>query len=130
MSSIAPLHTSCRYERWCAPSIARRPCHCERDGVVAARLATLFGGGAGRAGQVFLHDLAEMCDEAGHVGSQALEPGLSRVTALVHVERAVDLDLQCMAAAPRVAVMPGGEPAGIGRVERDREIALGEKGTG
>src|SRR5206468_4278286 len=42
----------------------------------------------------------------------------------------VDLDLQGMAVAPRVAVMDGREPAGIRRVERDGKIPLGEKSAG
>ena len=72
----------------------------------------------------------EMRDEPGHFRRQPLEPRLLPIAALVHVERPVDLDLQGMAAAPRVAVMSGGEPAGIRRVERDRELSLGEKGAG
>ena len=55
--------------------------------------------------------------------------GFSAIAALVHVERPVDLDLQRMAAAPRVAVMAGREPAGIGRVERDREIRASSETT-
>ena len=86
-----------------------------------------FTGRDQRRGETVLHDLAQPVDQLGHFGREPRETGLSAVTALVHIEGAVDLDLQGMAAALGAAVMPGRKAAGIGRVERDGEVALGQK---
>src|SRR5438445_3813057 len=58
---------------------------------------------------------------------QVVEAGAALDARLVHVERAVDLDLEGVAAGLGPAVVPGGEAAGIGLVARDREALALER---
>src|SRR5947207_1335030 len=98
-----------RYERRCGASIA-------------ARLAAgLFGGFQPRRGETILRDFAQPGDQSGHLVRKADQRRLSPVVALVHVEPAIDLDLQRVAAKLRMAVVPGGEAPGIRRIDRHRE---------
>ena len=71
-----------------------------------------------------LRYLAEPSDKPGHLLAQ---PGKTRpapIVPLVHVDRTVYLDLQCVAALPRPPVMTGGETAGIRRIERNHKASL------
>src|SRR5258708_3989540 len=61
---------------------------------------------------------------------QVVEAGAALDARLVHVERAVDLDLEGVAAGLGPAVVPGGEAAGIGLVAPDREALPLERGRG
>ena len=58
------------------------------------------------------------------VGGQTAEAGGALEAALVHVERAVELELDGMQARGRVAVMLGDEAAGIGLVAAHRVALL------
>src|SRR5947207_5106329 len=68
-----------------------------------------------------------MLDQFGHIGGEPSECRFAPVIPLIHVEAAVDLDLQGMTPPLRTAVMPGREAAGIGRIERDSELPFGQK---
>src|SRR5665647_2136610 len=78
-------------------------------------LGGLFGRGAVRP-QLLQRDLAQTPGHRLQVGRKPCEPADTLVTAFVHVERAVDLELDGMEARGRVAVMLGDEAAGIGLV--------------
>src|SRR3954463_5477047 len=89
----------------------------------------LLGGGSRQFAQRVLHQLPEMRDQRRHVARQPVEAGLFIEAALVHVKRPVDLDLQRVPGPAGAAVMPGGKPAGIRRIDRNREVALRQKGA-
>src|SRR5258708_27428567 len=56
---------------------------------------------------------AERLDEAGEVGPQRLEPGQFLQGLLVHVERAIDLDLQAVPVLGGAALAAGGLAAPV-----------------
>src|SRR3546814_10217698 len=78
--------------------------------VMSAPVASGSLGGERRPGA------AQLPDQPGQVLSQALEPGAALDRPLVHVQAAIDLDLQGVNAVPWPAVMLGDEAAGIGGV--------------
>src|SRR5579875_1763235 len=69
---------------------------------------------------------AEMRRERGHLAGELGQAGTALDRHLVHIEGAVDLDLQSVKARRRLAVMPGGEAARIRVVAHDLEALLGE----
>src|ERR1700693_1700030 len=87
----------------------------------------LLGCGSGRFSRTSRHDWPEMRDEGGHSARQPIKSRLLLEIPFVHIERAIDFDLQRVPATARAPVVPGGKAAGIGRVYGDREIALGKK---
>src|SRR5579883_1763573 len=84
-------------------------------------------GGFAKAG---LGDLGQALDQRGKRRGDVVKARAAHKPALVHIERAVDLDLQRMPVALRLAVMLGREPAGIRGVDRNPEAALGEEAAG
>src|SRR5579859_6285221 len=70
-----------------------------------------------------LGDLAKPRDEPRHLFGQAGKARPAVIVPLIHIERAVDFDLQRMPALAGPAVMAGGEAAGIGSVERHDKAA-------
>src|SRR6202048_2370855 len=77
--------------------------------------------------QAVLRNLAQPLDQTGEVFDQLRKTRLSAVAALVHIERPVDLDLQRVAMRAGTSVSSRREAPGIGRVDRDRETAVGEE---
>src|SRR5437899_3806431 len=91
-------------------------CDCRTFGILAIGCSLLFGcvklmhssdliegRGDVRSSEAQADKLADRLDEMGQIGAEPVETGQSAQGALVHVERAVDLDLQ--------AVAPLGGPA-------------------
>src|SRR5664280_2594282 len=66
--------------------------------------------------QFFQWNLAQAPGQRLQIGRQLAERAGTRVAALVHVKRAVDLELDGVQAGGRVAVMLGYEAAGIGLI--------------
>src|SRR5437870_2512032 len=75
-------------------------------------------------------DLSQSLDQFGHVFREPREARLSAVAVFVHIERPVDLDLQCVPVRAGASVEAGREPARIGCVDRDGEATLDKKTTG
>src|SRR5262249_12736664 len=71
-------------------------------------------------------DGGERAGKLAHIGSELGHEGLALEIALVHIERAANLDLETMAARPGFAVMRRGETAGIGCVARHGVAPGGE----
>src|SRR5205807_6094428 len=91
--------TPCTWERLSRASIADKAPGASRTDDNHPLVRSAWGSSGAR--QAVPHHSAEMLDQRGHLGGQALEGRFAPVTALVHVERAVDLDLQGMPAALR-----------------------------
>ena len=64
---------------------------------------------------------AEVRDKPGHFLTQPVEAGTAPITALIHVDSPVDLDLQRMAIAARTAMQLRGVAARIGDIARNAE---------
>src|SRR5258705_3320370 len=77
--------------------------------------ASLFSGGAIRP-QLLDRERRKAIRERFEIGSQASEGRRALEAPLVHVERAVELELDGMQPGSRIAVMLGNEAAGIGLV--------------
>src|SRR5258708_34939486 len=88
-----------------------------------------FIGPSGGVGQPLLYHLAEELDQRRQIGGEPRKSRFSPVITLIHVEPAVDLDLQGMPPARRRSVMAGRETSGIRRIKRDGELTLGEEGS-
>src|SRR5215471_13596102 len=69
-------------------------------------------------------------DQLGQILRQLWEIRFTLVVAFIHVERPVDFDLQGVTLLAWTPVVPRREPAGIGRVDRDREPAFDEEAAG
>ena len=82
------------------------------DGAGAAFIAAFIDAGSAAAMR------ATSAISASRLRFSAAKSGAALDAALVHIEPAVDLDLQRVAAAVGPAVMAGGEAAGVGRVAR------------
>ena len=83
--------------------------------------------GSGAFWQTVGRGLAQSFDEIGHIFNEPEKVRLPTVALLIHVERPVDFDLQCVPVCTWAPIRAGREPTGIGRVDRDDEPAVEEE---